>query len=119
MRSNSILRAGRRWLALLALGAVATVARATTVIYPVEAIDDLWNLPSDEFKTKFAGINITGLGPSDEGWYVRYRHENLTYMFGPLAGYGRTVVGGAGAEERALATLETEFEGRGGKMGQR
>src|SRR3954466_3194533 len=60
------------------------LAHATTMIYPVEAIDDLWNLPAEEFKTKYAGINITGLGPSDEGWYVRYKHENLTYMFGPL-----------------------------------
>src|SRR5690606_38740528 len=32
-----------------------------------------------------AGINVTGLGPSDEGWYVRYKHENLTCLFGPLA----------------------------------
>jgi hypothetical protein len=55
------------------------------MIYPVEAIDDLWNLPADEFRAKYAGINITGLGPSDEGWYVRYKHENLTCLFGPMA----------------------------------
>src|SRR5688572_31233223 len=55
------------------------------MIFPADAIDDLWNLPADEFREKYAGINITGLGPSDEGWYVRYRHENLTYLFGPLA----------------------------------
>ena len=70
---------------LLLLFAIATVGRATTLIYPVEAVDDLWNLPADDFKQKYGGINITGLGPSDEGWYVRYRHENLTYMFGPIA----------------------------------
>src|SRR3954462_1905090 len=64
---------------------MAPLAHATTMIYPVEAIDDLWNLPAEEFKTKYAGINITGLGPSDEGWYVRYKHENLTILFGPLA----------------------------------
>src|SRR3954469_25924618 len=71
--------------AVVALIAVAPLAHATTMIYPVEAIDDLWNLPADEFKAKYAGINITGLGPSDEGWYVRYKHENLTCLFGPLA----------------------------------
>ena len=85
MRPNNFSRSVRSTLAVLALVAVAVLARATTVIYPVEAIDDLWQLQADDFKTKYAGINITGLGPSDEGWYVRYRHENLTYMFGPLA----------------------------------
>ena len=59
-------------------------ARAATFIYPVEAIDDLWHLASEDFSAKYAGINISGIGPSDEGWYVRYKHENLTYMFGPL-----------------------------------
>ena len=61
------------------------LSRAATLIYPVEAIDDLWQLPADDFRQKYAGINISGIGPSDEGWYVRYRHENLTYLFGPLA----------------------------------
>ena len=51
----------------------------------VEAIPELWNLSADEFRQRYAGINATGLGPGDEGWYVRYRHENLTYLFGPLA----------------------------------
>ena len=55
------------------------------MIFPADAIDDLWTLPADEFRQKYSGINVTGLGPSDEGWYVRYRHENLTYLFGPLA----------------------------------
>src|SRR5476651_1045443 len=85
MRQKFSGRTLRSWLPLLVLCAAATLARATTVIFPVEAIDDLWQLPSDDFKLKYGGINITGLGPSDEGWYVRYRHENLTYMFGPLA----------------------------------
>lgn len=55
------------------------------MIYPVDAIDDLWHLPATEFRDKYAGINASGIGPSDEGWYVRYRHENLTYLFGPIA----------------------------------
>src|ERR1035437_8097451 len=80
MRLYAAVKSLRVWIAL----AVIAAARATTLIYPVEAIDDLWNLQADDFKVKYAGINITGPGPSDEGWYVRYRHENLTYMFGPL-----------------------------------
>lgn len=75
----------RFWLLLSCLVAAGTTARAVTLIYPVEAIDDLWQLPADDFRQKYAGINISGIGPSDEGWYVRYKHENLTYMFGPLA----------------------------------
>lgn len=77
-----ICRVGRL-LSLLMLGAV--LARASTIIYPVEAIDDFWQLPAEEFRQKYGGINVTGIGPSDEGWYVRYKHENLTCLFGPLA----------------------------------
>jgi hypothetical protein len=62
-----------------------SAGRATTVIYPVGAIDDFWALPADQFRQKYGGINVSGIGPSDEGWYVRYRHENLTCLFGPLA----------------------------------
>ena len=75
----------RSWLPLSVLFLAASLARAATLIYPVEAIDDLWQLPADDFRQKYAGINISGIGPSDEGWYVRYKHENLTYLFGPLA----------------------------------
>jgi hypothetical protein len=77
-----IFRTGFVFLAIASFG---WLARATTVIYPVEAIDDLWQLQADDFRQKYGGINITGLGPNDEGWYVRYRHENLTYLFGPVA----------------------------------
>src|SRR5471032_2233287 len=85
MRPYPTLKTFRSWLWLPLWFASLVLARATTLIYPVEAIDDLSLLQADDFKTKYAGINITGLGPSDEGWYVRYRHENLTLMFGPLA----------------------------------
>ena len=71
-------------LSLVALLGLGPMLRATTMIYPVAAIEDLWNLAADDFRQKYAGINASGLGPSDEGWYVRYRHENLTYLFGPL-----------------------------------
>ena len=76
----------RRTFAVWSLIVAAVLpAAAATRIFPVGAIEDLWNLPADEFRQKYPGINASGLGPSDEGWYVRYRHENLTYLFGPLA----------------------------------
>ena len=71
-------------LVLLLLAAASPLPGATS-IYPIGAIEDLWNLPADEFRQKYPGINATGLGPSDEGWYVRYRHENLIFLFGPVA----------------------------------
>jgi hypothetical protein len=75
-----------RCLLFCALGwAFQAPAGANTVIYPVEGIDDLWQLKAEDFRQKYGGINVTGLGVGDEGWYVRYRHENLTYFFGPLA----------------------------------
>eukprot|EP01035_Chromulina_nebulosa_P066431 gene66431-90936_t len=75
----------RRFLLVGTLVLATQSVRTATTIYPVEAIDDLWQLPADDFRQKYAGINVTGIGPGDEGWYVRYRHENLTYLFGPLA----------------------------------
>ncbi len=75
----------RRTLASILVLATAAIAEAMTMIFPVEAIDDLWTLGAEEFRAKYSGINISGLSPSDEGWYVRYRHENLTYLFGPVA----------------------------------
>jgi len=74
-----------RLLALLALLLPLRLA-ALTMVYPVEAINDFWFLQAAEFDEKYPGIEITGgLSLSDEGWYVRYRHENLTYFFGPIA----------------------------------
>jgi hypothetical protein len=79
------MKKARLGLCLLGWFVVSAIAHATTVIYPVEAIDDLWKLPENEFHEKYPGINATGFDVSDEGWYVRYRHQNLTYFFGPLA----------------------------------
>jgi hypothetical protein len=74
-----------RFFVVGGLALLASLSRGTTLIYPADAIDEFWNLNAEEFRAKYAGINATGLGPSDEGWYVRYRHENLTCLFGPLA----------------------------------
>ena len=92
------MRLNRPLLVLLvALGSIQPAAAATR-IFPIGAIEDLWNLPADEFRQKYPGINATGLGPSDEGWYVRYRHENLIYLFGQIA------------DRLTLRPPETEFE---------
>lgn len=64
---------------------LAVSAPAKTVIYPVEAVADFWKLDAKGFEEKYSGINITGMGVGDEGWYIRYRHENLTLLFGPTA----------------------------------
>ena len=45
--------------------AVTPFASAVTYIYPVDAIDDLMNLAADEFKQKYAGINVTDLGSAN------------------------------------------------------
>jgi hypothetical protein len=63
---------------------IPVLGPAKTVVYPVEAIAELWQSGANDFQTKFSGIDLTGLGLSDEGWYVRYQHENLTLLFGPL-----------------------------------
>ena len=75
----------RPLLALCAILAGAGSLSAKTIIYPVEAIPELWLLNATDFQTKYGGIDVSGLGVSDEGWYVRYRHENLSLFFGPLA----------------------------------
>ena len=72
----------RAVFAALLLGAVA--GRAHTVVFPVQAIQAAWELPAEAFRQKYPGVNFTGFGLGDEGWYVRYRHENLTYFFGPI-----------------------------------
>ncbi len=64
---------------------LAVPAMARTVIYPVEAVADFWKFDAKAFEEKYSGINITGMGVGDEGWYIRYRHENLTLLFGPIA----------------------------------
>ncbi len=78
------LRSFSRLASVVALMFLSTFLSAKTVVYPVEAIAELWQLGATDFQSKFGGINVTGLGLSDEGWYVRYQHENLTLLFGPL-----------------------------------
>ena len=74
------------WLLPATLFIVAGLP-AKTLILPVEAIVDSGQLSAEDFKKKYPGIDITGSVPDEEGWYVRYTHENLCYYFGPLENY--------------------------------
>lgn len=81
---SRIVRSASRVALAVGLLCLPIFVSAKTVVYPVEAIADLWQLGATDFQSKFGGIDVTGLGLSDEGWYVRYQHENLTLLFGPL-----------------------------------
>lgn len=75
---------------LLAIGialAAAFVAHAQQeriIVYPVEAIADGARFSKQKFIETYPGIDVTQYGLSDEGWYIRYRHELLTYLYGPI-----------------------------------
>lgn len=74
-------------LALAAAFLLASIAHAQTqlvIVYPVEAISDSAVLSRNEFDKRYPGIDATQFGLTDEGWYVRYQHELLTYLYGPI-----------------------------------
>ncbi len=54
------------------------------VVFPVEAIADSARLNREAYLELYPGIDATQFGLTDEGWYVRYRHELLTYVYGPI-----------------------------------
>jgi hypothetical protein len=85
-RSQSARRMQKLKNILLLFAAIATVTSlsAKTLILPVEAIQESRHLSPQDFIDEFPGINATGFSLDDEGWYVRYKHENLTYFFGPI-----------------------------------
>jgi len=60
------------------------VTQARQVILPVEAIESSRYLSAEAFKTTFPGINIDGTLPDEPGWYIHYKHEFLSYFFGPI-----------------------------------
>lgn len=53
------------------------------VIYPMEAVVDSAKLSHAAFKERYPGIDVIQYGLSDEGYYIRYTHEGLVYLFGP------------------------------------
>lgn len=54
------------------------------IVYPVEAISDGARFSKEKFAQSYPGIDVSQYGLSDEGWYIRYRHELLTYLYGPI-----------------------------------
>ncbi|MBC2604905.1 hypothetical protein [Pelagicoccus albus] len=72
-------------LAMLALSVATLQAQADKVIvYPLEAIADGARFSKQKFDETYPGIDVTQYGLSDEGWYIRYKHELLTYLYGPI-----------------------------------
>ncbi len=68
----------------LLLAALAHAQNQMVIVYPVEAISDSAVLSRAEFDKRYPGIDATQFGLTDEGWYVRYQHEMLTYLYGPI-----------------------------------
>lgn len=80
MKSPFVLLA----LATLLFAFPANGQELKVILYPVEAIVDSATLKRDEFNERYPGIDITQYGLMDEGWYIRYTHELLVYVYGPI-----------------------------------
>ena len=76
---------------LAVIGVVSLVwthsIQALSLILPMEAIYESARLTHEAFKEKYPGIDVSSDIPDEEGYYVRYNHENLTYYFGPVDDY--------------------------------
>lgn len=69
---------------LIFCSATCFVVRATTLVLPPEAIRDAFEVDQHTFAARWKGIEIPdGTFPVEKGYYSIYRHENLTYLFGP------------------------------------
>ncbi len=53
------------------------------IVYPLEAVIDSGTMTNSQFKKRYPGIDVTDFGLVDEGWYIRYTHQRMVYMFGP------------------------------------
>ena len=71
-------------LVFLAFATQGHAQQHRIINYPVEAIVDSAQLPRVEFDKRYPGIDITRFGLMDEGWYVRYTHELLMLVYGPI-----------------------------------
>jgi hypothetical protein len=72
-------------LALVLLSGSSLAQRTPTkvIVYPLEAVIDSGTMTQGQFKKRYPGIDVTDFGLTDEGWYIRYTHELMVYMFGP------------------------------------
>ncbi|MDQ8187476.1 hypothetical protein [Pelagicoccus sp. SDUM812002] len=68
----------------IAAACIAQAQQERIIVYPVEAIADGARFSQQKFNETYPGIDVTQYGLSDEGWYIRYKHELLTYLYGPL-----------------------------------
>ena len=80
----------RRLLPILALALIAFAGTSfaqfkptKVIVYPLEAVIDSGIMTHGQFRKRYPGINVTDFGMTDEGWYIRYTHERLVYMYGP------------------------------------
>ena len=78
------MRAAFAALFCLAASSLGFAQTPQIFVFPVEAIADSATMDQETFKETYPGIEISGFGLSDEGWYVRYQHELLTYLYGPI-----------------------------------
>ena len=53
------------------------------IVYPLEAVIDSGAMSHGQYRKRYPGIDVTDFGLTDEGWYIRYTHQKLVYMFGP------------------------------------
>ncbi len=88
-QKNTIMRASLFGVSLLMMG-LAT-SQAKSVVLPLEAIIDSATFRAKEFNEKYTGIDVSGYYPDDPGYYISYKHKNLTYYFGPVETYEEAV----------------------------
>lgn len=59
------------WLPIAGALLATTTLRAERVVFAPEAIVDAMHLTEQEFRLLNPGIDITGVGLTDEGFYIR------------------------------------------------
>ena len=70
-------------LTLLVAPVWAQSTPTKVIVYPLEAVIDSGAMSHGQYRKRYPGIDVTDFGLTDEGWYIRYTHQKLVYMFGP------------------------------------
>jgi hypothetical protein len=84
MRTHAISRRLLLALVLLPLLVGLGLAHGGPRLLPPEAIAFSGFLSKAEFDERFPGRIIEDTATLPQGWYVRYQHEALVYLFGPV-----------------------------------
>ena len=79
-------------VSLILSAVLPAITHGKSVILPVEAIEDSATMSAEEFESTHPGIDISGYIPDEEGYYIKYSHENLNYYFGPVDTYLEAVL---------------------------